>query len=133
MSAVEPRQPERTLPELLSAMTQDVSELVRKELELAREEVKVEVKHAGDAAKFLGSAGFVAYLAVLMLVFAAAWGLDAVLPTGFAFLVVGLVLGAVAAVLALRGRDRLKTLDPKPQQTIETLKEDAQWLSERKS
>lgn len=133
MSAVEPRQPERTLPELLSDMTQDVSNLVRKELELAREEVKAEVQHAGDAAKFLGAAGFLAYLAVLMLVFAAAWALDAILPTGLAFLIVGIVLGIVAAVLGLRGRDRLKTIEPKPEQTIETLKEDAQWLSERRN
>lgn len=133
MSTVEPRQPERTLPELLAVMTQDVSELVRKELELAREEIKVEAKQAGNAAKLLGAAGFVAYLAVLMVVFAAAWALDAILPTGLAFLIVGIVLGAVAALLALRGRDRLKDVEPKPEQTIETLKEDAQWLSERRS
>ncbi len=133
MSTVEPRQPDRTLPELLSAMTDDVGTLVRKELELAKEEMRTEVSRAGKAGGVLGAAGFVAYLAVLMLVFAAAWGLDAILPTGLAFLIVGVVLGIVAAVLGAAGKKRLKAVNPKPEQTIQTLKEDAQWLSEQRS
>ncbi len=133
MSTVEPRQPERTLPELLSVMTDDIGTLVRKELELAKEEMRGEVRRAGKAGGVLGAAGFVGYLAVLMLVFAAAWGLDAILPTGLAFLIVAVVLGIVAAVLASAGRKRLKAVNPKPEQTIETLKEDAQWLSEQRS
>jgi len=43
------------------------------------------------------------------------------------------VLGAVAAVLGLRGREQMKEIEPKPEQTIETLKEDAQWLKEQRS
>jgi len=129
----EPLQPDRSLPELFSVLSDDVTSLVRKELELAKEEVKVEASRAGTVAKLFGSAGVVAYFAVLMLLFAAAWGLAAVMPDGLAFLVVGLVLGVVAAVLALRGRAQVQEMNPKPEQTIETLKEDAQWLSERRS
>jgi hypothetical protein len=84
-------------------------------------------------AKLFGSAGAVGYFAVLMLLFAAAWGLSEVVPEGIAFLIVGGVLAVIAAVLAMRGRRQAQTFDPKPEQTIETLEEDVQWLSERRS
>ena len=129
----EPLQPERSLSDLFSTMSEDLSTLVRKELELAREEVKVEASRFGNVAKFFSAAGVTGYFAVMMLLFAAAWGLAAVMPDGLAFLIVGLVLSAIAAVLAVRGRAQAQQLNPKPEQTIETLKEDAQWLSERRS
>jgi len=129
----EPLQAERSLPELMSAMTNDVTLLVRKEMELAKEEIREDVSKAGNVAKFFGAAGGVGYFAVLMLLFAAAWGLSEVVPEGVAFLIVGVVLAIVAAVLAMRGKEQAAQLDPKPEQTIETLKEDAQWLSERRS
>jgi hypothetical protein len=129
----EPIQADRSLSELFSAMTQDVSTLMRKEVELAKEELKVEASRAGNVAKLFGIAGFVGVFAVMMLLFAAAWGLAAVLPDGLAFLIVGVVLAIVAAVLALRGRAQVQAMNPKPEQTIETLKEDAQWLREQRS
>ena len=129
----EPLQPERSLAELLSVMTNDVSLLVRKEMELAKEEVRADVSRAGTVAKLFSGAGLIGFFAVMMLLFAAAWGLTEIVPEGVAFLIVGVVLGAVAAVLAMRGKAQAQQLDPKPEQTIETLKEDAQWLSERRS
>ncbi len=129
----EPVQAERSLSDLFSSMSEDLSTLVRKELELAREEVKVEASRAGTVAKLFGAAGLVGYFAVMMLLFAAAWALAAVLPDGLAFFIVGLALAVVAGVLALRGRAQVQALNPKPEQTIATLKEDAQWLSERRS
>ena len=129
----EPIQADRSLAELFSVMTQDVSTLMRKEVELAKEEMKVEASRAGTVAKLFGIAGFVGFFAVMMLLFAAAWGLAAVVPDGLAFLIVGIVLAIVAAVLALRGKAQVAELNPKPEQTIETLKEDAQWLKEQRS
>jgi len=110
--ATEPLQPERSLSELLSAMTNDVSLLVRKEMELAKEEVRADASRAGNVAKLFGIAGFVGYFAVMMLLFAAAWGLAAVVPRGVAFLIVGVILGIVAAVLAMRARSRSTSSTP---------------------
>ena len=59
--------------------------------------------------------------------FAVAWGLAEVVDAGWAFLIVGIVVGAIAAALALTGKKRLETVSPMPDQTVETLKEDAQW------
>ena len=108
----EPLQPERSLSDLFSTMSEDLSTLVRKELELAREEVKVEASRVGNVAKFFSAAGVVGYFAVMMLLFAAAWGLAAVMPDGLAFLIVGVVLAAVAAVLAVRGRAQVQAAEP---------------------
>ena len=70
-------------------------------------------------------------MSLLLLSFAAAWGLSEVMPEGVAFLIVGLAFAAVAAVLYLKGREELKNVNPVPQQTIDTLKEDAQWARQR--
>ena len=107
--------------------------LVRQEIELGREEISAEVSKASKAGAAFGAAAGAAFFAAFALVLAAGWALAEVMPTGLAFLIVGVVLGAVAAVLGLRGRKQMKEIEPKPEQTIETLREDAQWLKEQRS
>ena len=75
----------------------------------------------------------VALLALQLLSFAAAWGLAAVLPTGFAFLIIGVVYAAIAAVLFSQGRKRAAEVQLVPEQTVETLKEDVQWARAQRS
>ncbi len=118
---------ERSLGELLGNLTGDLTDLMRSELELARVEIKEEAVKAGKGAGLLGGAALAAYLAITLLAFAAAWGLAEVVDAGWAFLIVGVVVGLIAAALALKGRERINAVDPVPEQTVETLKEDAQW------
>jgi uncharacterized membrane protein YqjE len=113
--------------ELVGRLSSDLSDLIRSEMELARIEVKEEVGKAGRAAGMLGSGGLLAYLALTMLAMAAAWGLAEVVEPGWAFLIVGVIVAAAAAVLMVAGRNRLREVDPVPQETVETLKEDARW------
>jgi hypothetical protein len=124
---------DRSVGQLLSDVTRELQALVRKELELAKAETKEELQRAGAAGKRFGAAGVAGYLAVVLLSFAAAWALTALMPTGWAFFAVGIVLGLVAAALALQGRRRLQKFHPVPEDTVETLKEDVQWLKSRKS
>jgi Na+/melibiose symporter-like transporter len=124
---------DRSVGQLLGDVTRELQALVRKELELARAETREELQRAGVAGKRFGVAGLAGYLAVVMLSFASAWALTAVMPTGWAFFAVGVVLGIVAAAMALQGRRRLREFHPVPQETAETLKEDVQWLKSRKS
>jgi hypothetical protein len=126
-------QDERSLGELLSTLTAQFSTLFRKEVELARTEIKLELQQAGKAAGVLGGAGAAGYMAVLLLSFALAWGLAEFMPAWIGFLIVGAVYGVVAAVLYRNGKTRLDRLNPKPEHTIETLKEDAEWARARKS
>jgi hypothetical protein len=55
------------------------------------------------------------------------------MPTGWAALITAVVLGIIAAVLFSIGRKKLKQVNPKPEQTVETLKEDVQWAKNRTS
>ena len=108
--------------ELIGEIAEDLSTLVRQEIALAKAEVKQEAGKAGGAAGMLGGAGvaglLVAVFASLTLMFA----LDALMPIGWAALIVTLILAAVGAYLYTTGRARLRTVRP-PKQTIETLKE----------
>jgi hypothetical protein len=114
--------------ELAKQLSNDVSTLVRQELELARAEMTQKGKQAGLGAGLLGGAtvvalaAFAAFTAFLVLV------LSEFMDSWLAALIVTLVYVAVAAVLALRGRQEVKEAGkPVPEQTVESVKEDVQW------
>jgi F0F1-type ATP synthase assembly protein I len=129
----EPKAPEKSLGQLFSELTADLSTLMRKEVELAKVETKEEVSRAGKAGGMLGGGAFAGYFALLFLSFALAWLLDEWMHTALAFLIVGLLYAVVAAVLVVRGRARLQSVNPVPHQTVETLKEDVQWARAQRS
>lgn len=128
-----PSSDEQSLSELLSTLLDQLSMLFRKELDLAQTEIKQEVRRAGKAAGALGGAGGAGYMAAVMLSFALAWGLGEFLPVWAGFLIVGAVYAVVAGVLFNKGKEKLDRVEPKPEQTIETLKDDAEWLKNRRS
>ena len=117
---------DRSLSELLAEMSSQVKVLISKEVELAKLEVKDQVSKASKAGALLGAAGVAALFGLLLVSFAAAWGLAAVIPTGFAFLVVGVVFLGVAGLLFGKGRRQLAEVSPAPDQAIAGLKDDVQ-------
>jgi uncharacterized membrane protein YqjE len=130
-SATEPIDPEKSLNELISELTSDFSNLVSTHVELAKVEIKEEVKKAGMGAGLLSGAAVAALMTLLLLSFAAAWGLSDV-PEGVAFLIVGLVWAAIAGAMAVIGRQRLAQTKG-PEQTVQEVKEDAQWIRQQTS
>lgn len=114
--------------ELIGNISDDLSRLFRQEVELAKAEVKQEAAKAGKAAGMLGGAAFAGYLAVVLLSFALIFGLGNVMDLGWAALIVAVVWGVIGAVLYANGRRKLKTVDPVPHRTVDTIKEDAQWM-----
>ena len=117
---------ERPIGELLSDVTTKLQQLVRKEIELARAEVKEEVGKVTKGIAAFAVAGVMGLLAAIALVFAAAWGLAEVVPEGVAFLIVGVVLLALAGILFTAGRKKVSEVNPVPEQTVETVKEDVE-------
>jgi nitrate/nitrite transporter NarK len=117
--------------ELASEVAKDLSTLVRQEIALAKTELAQEAKTAGQAAGALGGAGFAGYFVLVFASLAAMWALGSVMPLGWAALIVAGVWAVVAAVLAVLGRGKLKAFSPKPERTVETVKEDVQWLKTR--
>lgn len=124
---------DRSVGQLLSDLTRELQALLRKEFELAKAETKEELRHAAAAGKSFGVAGLLGYLALVMLSFAAAWALTSIMPTGWAFFAVGVAYALVAGGMVLRGRKQVQEFDPVPDETVETLKEDVQWLKSHKS
>ena len=114
--------------EIIGEITGDLSRLFRQEVDLAKAEVRAEAKKAGKGSGMLAGAGVAALLVLILLSFALVYGLDAVMPQGWAAVIVAIIWAAIGAVLYSMGRKQLKTVDPVPRQTAETLKEDAQWL-----
>ena len=124
--------PEPSLGELVAGMTADFGTLVRKELELAKAEVREEAKSSGKAAGMFGVAGLAGHMALLFLSLALAWGLTEIMPEGVAFLLVGLLYAAVTFVAVTQAKKRMREVRP-PEQTIETVKEDVAWAKARMS
>jgi len=124
----EDRVAETSIGDLIGDISNDLSRLFRQEVELAKAEIKQEASKAGKAAGMLGGAGFAGYLAVVLLSFALVFGLANVMDAGWAALIVAVIWAVTGAALYAAGRKRLKTVDPVPRRTVDTIKEDAQWL-----
>ncbi|MCE7082927.1 phage holin family protein [Streptomyces sp. ST2-7A] len=124
---VEPPEEEASVGELLAAVTSDVQTLFRQEIELAKTEVREEAVKAGKAAGMFGGAGFAGWMVAIFLSLAAVLGLANVMDAGWAALIVTVVWAVIGGVLFMVGRSRMREVSPKPERTLETLKEDAQW------
>jgi hypothetical protein len=109
--------------QLLGAVTEDLSTLMRQEIALAKAEMTVEAKKAGQAAGMFGGAGFAGYLAVLFVSIAAWQFLNNVLDSGVSALIVALVWAAVGAALFVVGRNKAREINPTPERTVETAKQ----------
>jgi Putative Actinobacterial Holin-X, holin superfamily III len=119
---------ERSLPELLRQLSQEITQLLKQEIELAKAEFGEKGRQAGKGAGLLGSAGVIGLGAVGALTACFILALNAVMPAWLAALIVAVVYGVVAAILAMQGRNRIRQATPPvPEQTVETLKEDVQW------
>ena len=114
---------QQSVGELMSAVTQDLSALMRQEVELAKAEIKVEVAKVGKGAGMLGGAGFGGYMVLLFLSFALWWGLANVMDESWAALITAGVWAVITAVLAAVGRTTLKSVNPKPERTVDTVKQ----------
>jgi putative superfamily III holin-X len=119
---------DKSIGQLIGDISDDLSRLFRQEVELAKAEVRQEASKAGKAAGMLGGAGLAGYMVVVLLSLAAVFGLGNVMDLGWAALVVAVVWAVVGAVLYANGRRKLRTVSPVPKQTVETLREDAQWM-----
>ncbi len=117
---------DRSLKDLLSELSAEVSFLVSRELELAKTEMKQKASLATKGGVAMAIGGAAAFLAVLLLSFAAAWGLAEVIAPGLSFLAVGVLHLIVAAVMFAVGRQRLARMKHSASGQSMTLKQDVQ-------
>ena len=109
--------------DLVGSITKDLSTLMRQELDLAKAEVKQEAVKSGKAAGWYGTAGFAGYMVLLFASIAGWWGLANVMDESWAALIVTGVWAVIGAVAYSRGRRQARQIHPKPELTVETVKE----------
>ena len=111
-----------SLGDLLGEVTRDMSILMRQEVELAKVELRQSAARAGKGAGMLAGAGVAGHFVLLFLSLALWWALGSLMGLGWSAVVVALIWGIAAAVLATTGRKELKAIKGLPQ-TTETLQE----------
>jgi len=107
---------QRSVGELVSEVSRDLSTLVRQEIELAKAEAKQSAQRAGKGAGMFGGAGIAGYMVLLFLSLSLWWALGTatVMGLGWSGLIVAAVWGIIAAVLALRGKKELQSVEGLP-------------------
>lgn len=122
---------EKSTPELVRQLTDQVSRLVRDEMKLARAEVQAKGKRLGAGAGMYAGAGFVVLYALGVLLAAAVAGLAVVVPVWLAALIVGAALLLLAGLLALIGRRNVaRGTPPVPEEAIASVKRDIETVKE---
>jgi len=123
---------ERSIGELFGKLSTETSTLIRQEMALARAELTEKGKEAGKGAGLFGGAGAVGLLGAGAITAGIILLLDLAIAAWLAAIIVGLVYVAVAAVLGLKGRERIQAATPPvPEQTVDTVKEDVEWAKTR--
>jgi uncharacterized membrane protein YqjE len=124
---------DQSVGSLVGRMTTHLSELMRQEIALAKVELQAEAQKAAKGAGMLAGAGFAAWMVAIFASFTLVWLLDKAMDLWLAALIVTLLWGVAAAALFVVGRKQLKQVNPKPEQTVESLKEDKEWLKAQKN
>jgi len=123
----------RSIGQIVGDISADMSTLIHQEMDLAKAEMKQEVSRLGKGVGMFGGAGLAGWFLLFFLSLALTYLLDNWVPVELAALIVAVLWGIVAAVLALRGRKEMKAANPALPTTQQTLKEDAQWAKTLKS
>lgn len=127
MRSEDPRQ--QSLGELMTQLADQTSRLVRSEVRLARAEMTEKAQAYARAGAMLGAAAVVGLLAGIALTLFLIYLLKLTLPLWAAALIVTVVYGVIGAALFMAGKKKLdEAKTPVPEQTVESVKEDVQWL-----
>jgi len=125
---------DQSIADVLKSTLKDAQDLVRSEMALARAELRGDVKRAGGGIAALAGAAVAAVLALVFLLTTIAWGLYAGFgwPLWVGFAIVTVLMAIAAAVLGMVGRSRLAA-DRPMRMTMDSLKENMQWMRARTS
>jgi uncharacterized membrane protein YqjE len=122
--------PRESFGELLGQLANNSAALMRDEIQLAKQEVREKITTLRSAITIVIAGAIIGFLAILALTAAAVIGLANYVGPGNASLIVGGALFIIACITASIGIARIKRTSLKPEQTIETLEEDKEWLKD---
>ena len=133
MAQTQLQKEERSLGELFSELAAETGTLVRQEVSLAQAELTEKASTVGKNVGFLAIGGAVGYAALLAVLAGIILGLSAWIPAWAAALIVGAVVAIVAYALISSALAELKKTELTPEESVESIKEDAQWLKKQLS
>ena len=122
---------EPTLGDLFSSLTEDLSTLIRKEVDLARTETTEKVTRATRSIVSIIAGGMIAYAGLIALIIAVIVGLSRFMPLWLSALIVGIVVVAIGAIMISSGRGSLANMSVMPEKTVESMKENTEWAKEQ--
>lgn len=106
-----------SIGELLATVSEDLSVLVRQELALAKAEATQTASRVGKGSGMFVGAALAGFFTLMFLSIAGWWGLGNAIGHSWSALVIMLIWGAIAAVLAIMGRSALRTAKGLPRTT----------------
>jgi MFS family permease len=124
---------ERSLGDLFSELAAETGTLIRHEVALAQTEITEKATTVGKNVGYLAVGGAVGYAAVLAILAGIILGLANFIPAWASALIVGVVVGIVAYVLITSALAELKKTELTPEESVESIKEDAKWLKNQVS
>jgi MFS family permease len=124
---------ERSLGDLFSELAAETGTLVRQEVSLAQAELTDKATRVGKNVGYLAIGGAVGYAAALAIIAGVIIGLSRFIPAWSAALLVGAAVGVAAYVMISSALASLKAANLKPEETVESIKEDAKWLKDQVS
>lgn len=122
---------ERSPGAIVQDVLRDVGDIVQGEIRLARAEIGEKAKKAGKAGGYFGGAAVCGLLAGMSFTACGIAALALAMPVWLAALLMGVFLVCIAAAAYAGGRAKLKTVDPVPERTVETMRENIQWAKHR--
>jgi hypothetical protein len=117
----------RSTIELVKDIAADTSSLVRKEVELAKQELVEAITARLKAAGAMAAAGVFGLFMLGFLALATAAALDVVFPAWLAALIVACGFALIAGPAILFGLRKMKAPPLAPEETVRTVKEDVEW------
>jgi uncharacterized membrane protein YqjE len=125
--------PDQTLGTMIGELVGNMQDLIRGEVSLAKQEIKEEATAAGVGAGFMAGAGAMGLVCAFFVGLTLTYALTNLVPNWAAALIVAALFALVGFVLFTMGKSRLQHVNPVPRQTIESLKEDAEWVKQQVS
>ena len=118
----------RSIADVLQDILANVQTIIRSEVRLAKAEVTEEAAKAGRAGAMMAGGAVAALFTIWLLLLTIVYALATVMPIWGAALILFAVMGAVTAILLVAGKKRFKTVHATPEKTVETMKENVEWV-----
>jgi uncharacterized membrane protein YqjE len=122
---------QRSFADVLQDIVGNLQQIIRSEFRLARAELKEKAGRAAKPATILATGAILGFYGLGFLLLAIVYALSIALPIWLAALIVATLLIIISAILVVSGRNKLKQIQPLPEKTVETVKENVQWAKDQ--